>query len=137
MKPPACNTHPSAVRLREAALAFAKHAATEPKDDKDKEGQRLNRALLAAAIKYARVGDDLCEKAGRALQDLDEKLLDGSLMEEGCIEYLCDNVRPLVCELLGHKPHCGDTDQCRDRPGRASEGQVGLPSGWCPRLLQP
>lgn len=53
MKALICNDHPSAVRLREAALAFAKYAATEPEDDEDKKGMRLNRALLTAALEYA------------------------------------------------------------------------------------
>lgn len=46
---------PSAVRLREAALAFAKGAASEPAHDdpEDRAGQRRDRALRAAAVDYA------------------------------------------------------------------------------------
>jgi len=54
MAPPRANDSKAAVSLREAALAFAAHAAVEPEDQFDRRGQRLNRVLLSAAIEYAR-----------------------------------------------------------------------------------
>ena len=51
------NTHPKAVALREAAHDFAKHNADDHDDIHDKLGMRLNAALLAAALDYARAVD--------------------------------------------------------------------------------
>lgn len=52
LKPPPLNTSKEAVALRTAAAAWA-----EPRgivgDPHDREGQRRNRALLKAALKYA------------------------------------------------------------------------------------
>lgn len=58
-KPP-MNASYEAVRLREAALAFARGAKTEPGSDDDVSGQRRNLCLLAAALDYAGVarGED-------------------------------------------------------------------------------
>lgn len=56
---PRQNTHLKAVRLREAAQAFAEHDPDldSEKDPDDKKGQRLNAALLTAAMDYARAVD--------------------------------------------------------------------------------
>jgi hypothetical protein len=60
MAPPRANDSKAAVFLREAALAFAAHASVEPENDFDQKGQRLNTALLRAAVEYAAVqADDL------------------------------------------------------------------------------
>jgi len=104
-----------AVRLREAATAFGDHVRSPAIGTFDKAGQKLNRELLAAAIAYARVGDKLYREAAEILGDIDDGLIDGSIEASGTIEYLCDWVRPLVCRLLGHKPACGNTPQCRER----------------------
>lgn len=52
MKMPPENTSPEAIALREAAAAFARHLGRPSRDDHDREGQRRNRALLSAAIRY-------------------------------------------------------------------------------------
>jgi hypothetical protein len=44
--------HVAEVRLRRAAFMFATHEP-EDGDDNDKRGQRRNRDLLAAALRYA------------------------------------------------------------------------------------
>lgn len=49
MKKPPENTSPEAAALRKAAIAWARHTA---KDASDREGNRLNRVLLFAAIRY-------------------------------------------------------------------------------------
>jgi hypothetical protein len=110
---PKANTSPEAVTLRECAHAFAKQG--EPRDASDVKGQRLNRDLLAAAIAYARVADPLYRQAGVVLSEIDRGLVDGSLLDNGVLEYLDENVRALVCKLLGHKTRCGDTDVCLER----------------------
>lgn len=56
MKTPAFNTHPSAVALREAAVAFGRLG--EPDDLSDIAGQVANHRLLTAALAYA----DACER---------------------------------------------------------------------------
>ena len=48
----------TAVKLREVALAFAKHSGMESEDQHDRKGQRLNKALLKAAINYAKSCED-------------------------------------------------------------------------------
>lgn len=50
------NTHRKAIALREAAHAFAKHDPdlNSSHDENDRIGQRLNAALLDAALEYAR-----------------------------------------------------------------------------------
>lgn len=53
MKEPILNQHPTAVALRIAAIAFGKRSGVEPEDDHDREGGRLNRELLRAALAYA------------------------------------------------------------------------------------
>lgn len=53
MKKPPSNSSIEAVALRKAALAFAAHSTTESGDDQDRQGQRLNAALMRAAEKYA------------------------------------------------------------------------------------
>jgi len=50
---PRANTSKEAVALREAAIDFGKHAADVPSDPYDRDGAHRNRALLAAAIRYA------------------------------------------------------------------------------------
>lgn len=56
---PAANTSPEAVMLRTAALHFGRRLDDDCEPDmEDREGQKLNRALLDAALKYAiRVAD--------------------------------------------------------------------------------
>lgn len=49
MKAPPENTSDEAKALRTAALAWARH---EARDADDREGRRLNRVLLFAAIRY-------------------------------------------------------------------------------------
>lgn len=61
----------------------------------------------------------LLEEAARVLAEIDDGLLDGSLIDGDTLGYLCDNVRPLVCKLLGHSPHCGDVATCRARGARS------------------
>ena len=50
---PALNTAPEAVRLREAALAFARHDPSASSAERDTHGERLNAKLLSAAVRYA------------------------------------------------------------------------------------
>ena len=53
MKTPLANTSKEAVALRQAASAYAENTKAKIEDDFDKKGQRLNRALLSAALNYA------------------------------------------------------------------------------------
>lgn len=55
MASPRANDSKAAVSLREAALAFAAYASIESEDQFDRKGQRLNRALLTAAVEYAKL----------------------------------------------------------------------------------
>lgn len=57
MKTPRANGSAAARHLREAALAFASYSLPETGDPYDREGQRLNRQLLAAAREYSKAYD--------------------------------------------------------------------------------
>jgi hypothetical protein len=116
---PAKNSSSQAVLLRKAALAFSKHAPLTVADSTNEKGRRLNLALLNAAIAYARVADPLYRKAGVLLSDIDIGLVDGSLLDNGVLEFLDENVRDLTCELLGHKTRCQSVDVCRERQENA------------------
>lgn len=52
MRPPE-NLSPEAVALREAALDWGQYLHDYPLDDNDRAGQRRNRRLLSAALRYA------------------------------------------------------------------------------------
>jgi len=52
VKAPPENTSPEAIALREAALEWGQYLHDDPLDDQDRAGQRRNRALLFAAIRY-------------------------------------------------------------------------------------
>lgn len=54
MRIPMANSSKQAVALRKAAFAFVKHQPIGG-DDADKAGMKLNRALLRAALSYAKV----------------------------------------------------------------------------------
>lgn len=109
-KPPA-NTSPEAIALRQAATAFAAYDRT-----RDGDGHKLNIALLKAAVAYARKGDTLYRRAGLVMSEMDRGIGDGSIERHGWYEWLEENdVRAIVCELLGHKTPCGDTDLCLER----------------------
>ena len=53
MRDPIANSSKEAIKLRTAAMNWA-YYREEPADDEDTKGQRLNRALLKAAIAYAK-----------------------------------------------------------------------------------
>lgn len=52
----------AAVKLRTAAAEWAAYLPVVPRDQHDREGQRLNRRLLRAARVYARVTKPLPQK---------------------------------------------------------------------------
>jgi hypothetical protein len=110
-EPPA-NTSPEAVALRTLAQKFGKAPV---RDANDTDGQGANRALLKAAIAYARVADPLYARAGVVLSEMDRGIVDGSLLDDDLLGYLDEKVRPLTCELLGHKKRCESTDRCLER----------------------
>lgn len=53
LKRPLANNSPEAVKLRTLALEFGNQPEND--DQHDRPGQRLNRALLKAALAYAKV----------------------------------------------------------------------------------
>ena len=119
MKSPHRNSSKEAKALRIAAAKFAAHLKTPPSGNTDPLGQRLNADLLAAALTYAHAHSPLVKRAARLLGDVDEGLVDGSLMDNGVLEFLGDELRPVRCDLLGHKPHCASAYDCweTDRRG--------------------
>jgi hypothetical protein len=59
MREPKANHSKEAIKLRTLAVAWAKCPIPTDWDKEDKEGMRLNRALLKAAIAYAKVAENV------------------------------------------------------------------------------
>ena len=59
MTKPKANDSKEAIKLRVIAAAWGKCPIPTDFDKEDKEGERLNRALLKAAIAYAKVAENV------------------------------------------------------------------------------
>lgn len=75
---PPQNTSKAAVALRTAAFAFVKQADSvdyASGDPNDRRGQRLNRALLRAAMAYGLAAAPIVSEVTEVLQDIDDGLV--------------------------------------------------------------
>lgn len=105
MKEPPKSRGKEAKALRVAACAFAAHLKTPMgSGSRDVRGERLHRDLLQAGAAYGLAVSPLLLEAIVVLQEIDDGLVDGSLLDNGVLEYLDQKVRPLLRRLRKASP---------------------------------